>query len=149
MKREYCKWDYKLIKALYLFESQEVDGHPAWVQEADNIAFIPKKQVLRSAAVVELAQARHQKAHTEKNPEYGARFYAEAKLTGGDWPRREDWLKARSGKPDNTESFIDEMAKIEKRQSEAEDRARAKIADDPVLLAIVEAAEKKLGNNAG
>lgn len=149
MKREYCKWDYKLIKALYLYESQEVDGYAAWIQEAPNIAFIPKKQVLRSVAAVELAQARHQKAHTEKNPEYGARFYAEAKLTGGEWPRRADWLKSRSEKPDGGNSFIDEMEKINQRQSEAEERAREKIGDDPELLAIIAAAEERLSKNPG
>ena len=138
------RWDGKLIKALYLHDSYEVDGYPIWVEESPDITFQAKRTVLRSAAVVEKAQESHA---SKKHPEKGVRFYAKAVLAdGARWPTRADWLANQSKKPDE----LDDMdEKSRRRATEAEERAAAKIAENPEAMRIVEDMQKRLRERAG
>lgn len=136
--RPRCKWDGKLIKALYLNKAFEVDGHPIWIEESPDIVFEAKRLKVRSAAVVEAAQDTHS---GKKNPEKGIRFYAEAKLKpGAKWPTRQEWIERKSGKS----SGVTETGNDADRVRAAEARARAKVQDNPELARIVAEAEAKL-----
>lgn len=135
--RERDKWDGKLIKALYLNEAFEIEGHPVWVEESPNVVFEAKRKKIRSLAVVEAAQDTHGK---KKNPEKGVRFYADAKLKpGATWPTRKEWLDMRAGKERPAES-----GENAQRISEAEERAKARVANNPEVARIVAEAEAKL-----
>lgn len=140
--RKRCKWDGKLIKALYMNEAFEVDGYPIWVEESPDIEFRARTRTIRSAEVVEKKQ--NQKAG-KKNQE-GKRFFAEAILKPGKkWPTRSDWLaKQRKGAPEIDPE--DEKAIL--RAKEAEERAAARMAEataaDPELARIIADAEARL-----
>ena len=136
--RPRCKWDGKLIKALYLNKAFEVDGHPVWVEESPDIVFEAKRLKIRSLAVVEGAQETHS---NKKNAEKGVKFYAEAKLKpGATWPTRQAWIDRKMGKVKDAEATGDDSARIKA----AEDRARAKVEANPDLARIVAEAEAKL-----
>ena len=128
--RPRSKWDGKLIKALYLAEAYEVEGHPIWVEESPDITFVAKSKIIRSQAVVERAQEAEGK---KKNPPKGRRFYAEAVLAeGATWPTRKAWLEARM-----SEQGSQAPPPGSKLVSEAEERARKKVESDPELQALV------------
>ena len=131
------KWDGKLIKALYLNEAFEVEGHPVWVEESPNVVFEAKRKKIRSLAAVEAAQETHGK---KKNPDKGIRFYADARLKpGATWPTRQEWLdRRRAG-----EGAV-ETGESAERVAEAEERARVKVAQNPEVARIVAEAEAKL-----
>lgn len=140
--RKRCKWDGKLIKALYLNEAFEIEGYPVWVEESDSIFFKAKRHKIRSLAVVEAAQQTHQE---KKNPEKGVRFSAEAKLKPGHkWPTRADWIKKRSGVVEDITADTDA-----ERAAEAEERARAKVQQDPEVAAILAEFEEKRNKRTG
>lgn len=135
--RKRGKWDGKLIKGLYLSKQFEINGHPIWVEESPDIVFEAKRRKLRSAAVTEAAEETHSK---KKNPEKGVRFYAEAKLKpGAAWPTRKAWSERRAGKIADVET-----GNNAKRVSEAEERAREKVAANPEVARMVAEAERKL-----
>ena len=136
--RRRCRWDGKLIKALYLNEAFEVEGHPIWVEESPDITFQAKRRVIRSAAVVEAAQETHGK---KKHPEKGVRYYAKAVLKpGAKWPSRAEWQE-RQSKRANPEDARDE--KMTQRAREAEERARVKAESNPEVRRILEELEAK------
>lgn len=138
-KREYSRWDMKLIKAYYLEQSYQVEGFPIWVEESPNVQFIAKSKVIRSQAVVETAQDKENK---KKNPTKGKRFYAEPVVTGGGtWPRRKDWRMAQVEKISVARSEIDQN-----RALEAEERAAKKASGDPEIQNIIKKFSKKFGN---
>lgn len=143
--RKRSKWDGKLIKALYLHDSYEVDGYPIWVEESPDITFQAKRTVLRSAAVVEKAQESHS---NKKNPEKGVRFYAKAVLRdGARWPTRAEWAAKQSNKSLDPLDDLDEKAK--QRAFEAEERAAARISENPEALRIIEEMQQRLQERAG
>ena len=133
--RPRCKWDGKLIKALYLQEAFELEGYPIWVEESPAVSFMARRRDVRSLKAVEDAQAAHGK---KKDPPNGVRFYAEAKLLPGHtWPTRAEWMKKKSQSPGEFEA-LDEQA--EQRISEAEARAAEKVASNPEATRIIEEA---------
>lgn len=137
--RPRSKWDGKLIKALYMNEAFDIDGHPIWVEESKDIDFQLGRRVFRSKAIVQKAEEDHRK---KKNPERGVQFYAKPVLKPGKkWPTRAGWLKKQDG-PD-VEDLQDE--KMLKRAAEAEERAAAKAAADPEVQRILDqlAAQRK------
>lgn len=137
--RKRSKWDGKLIKALYLSEAFEIEGHPVWVEESDSIVFEARRKRIRSLAVVEAAQDTHT---AKKNPEKGVRFYAEAKLKPGHtWPTRKEWTDKRLGKV--AEPVVDQ------RVAEAEERARVKAQGDPEVARILAEFEEKRNRRTG
>lgn len=139
--RKRGKWDGKLIKALYLNEQFEINGHPIWVEDSPDIVFEAKRRKLRSAAVVEAAEETHSK---KTNPEKGVRFYAEAKLKpGAVWPTRQAWSDRRAGKVVDS----DEVNHVQ-RVSDAEQRAKEKVASNPAVARMVAEAEAKLKGRA-
>lgn len=130
--RRRSKWDGKLIKALYMNEAFDVEGHPIWVEESPDIIFQAKKRVFRSKAVVEAAQDTHRK---KKNPEKGVTFYAKPVLKPGKkWPTRAGWL-AKQNEP-TPDDMKDEKMNV--RAREAEERAAAKAAANPKVQRILE-----------
>lgn len=140
-KREYSRWDMKLIKAYYFEESYQVDGFPVWVEESPNVSFVARSKVIRSQAVVEAAQAAENK---KKNTTHGKRFYAEPVIaTGGRWPRRKDWQeKQRNNAASN-------LSEIQQRRAEgAEERAASKAADNQEVQDIIIKFRKKFGNGS-
>lgn len=131
--RPRCKWDGKLIKALYLQEAFDLEGHPIWVEESPAVSFVARRRDVRSLKVVEDATAAHQKG---KNPANGARFYAEAKLLPGQtWPTRTEWLKKKTQSPGEF-AASDKVA--EARIAEAEARAAEKAAANPDVARIID-----------
>lgn len=130
--RKRSKWDGKLIKALYMNEAFDVDGHPIWVEESPDIIFQAKRRVFRSKAVVQAAEETHR---SKKSPEKGVQYYAKATLKPGKkWPTRADWLAKQNGP--SVEDEQDE--KLAQRAKEAEERAAAKVAADPEIQRILD-----------
>lgn len=141
--RKRCKWDGKLIKALYLNEAFEVEGYPIWIEESPDISFVARTKIIRSAAVVEKAQDDEGK---KKNPRRGVRFYAEAKLAGGaTWPTRRAWMERHSSRP----AIDPEDTMAAERIADAEERAKAKVQENPEIARIVAEAEAKLKSRTG
>lgn len=127
LEKKPTQWDSKLIKALYMMESFEVEGHPIWIEESDRIRFEAKRKKIRSLAAVEAAQETHSK---KDHPEKGIRFVAVAKLTSTDakWPTRAEWIEKQSKK---RKGIVEESAdqKVIDRDKAAEERARIKMAE--------------------
>lgn len=139
-KREYSRWDMKLIKAYYFEQSYQVDGFPIWVEDSPNVQFVAKSKIIRSQAVVEKAQAGEGK---KKNPTHGKRFYAEPVVTNGKrWPRRKDWQERQSQKALAARAEIEQL-----RAEQAEERAKQKTADNPEIQDIIKKFQKKFGNS--
>lgn len=142
--RKRDKWDGKLIKALYLNEAFEIEGHPIWVEESPDIEFVARKRDVRSVAVVEAEQDKESK---KKNPKKGRRFYAEAKLKpGAKWPTRRAWLDRKNSVPDEVQA---EDAKAAGRAQAAEERAARRVQDNPEVQRIVMEVQDKLKSRAG
>ena len=140
--RPRCKWDGKLIKALYLNKAFEVDGYPVWVEESPDIVFEAKTLRIRSLKVVEMAQESHS---NKKNPEKGVKFYAEANLKpGATWPTRKEWMDRKLGKVADAQKTGNDTERVQA----AEERARAKVEADPEIARIVAEAEAKLKGRA-
>ena len=140
--RRRTTWDGKLIKALYLNEAFEVEGYPIWIEESPNVTFEAKSKVIRSLAVVEKAQDAEA---NKKNPTKGKRFYAEAVLVPGKtWPTRKEWQDRQGAK-----EVMPEVRANEVRISEAEARAKAKVAENPELQALIAQMEAKRNSRAG
>lgn len=138
-KREYSRWDMKLIKAYYFEQSYQIEGFPIWVEESPNVTFVARSRIIRSQAVVEKAQDAEGK---KKNPTHGKRFYAEPVITsGGNWPRRKDWQERERRKASVAR---DEME--QQRTNAAEERAKQKAADNPEIQDIVNRFRKKFGS---
>jgi hypothetical protein len=138
-KREYSRWDMKLIKAYYFEQSYQVEGFPIWVEESPNVQFVAKSKIIRSQAVVESAQEKESK---KKNPAKGKRFYAEPVVTsGGTWPRRKDWRDSQYEKISAARGETDQ-----KRAAEAEMRAAQKASNDPEIQKIINKFSKRFGN---
>lgn len=138
-KREYSRWDMKLIKAYYFEQSYQIDGFPVWIEESPNVSFVARSKIIRSQAVVEAAQAAENK---KKNPTNGKRFYAEPVVTNGSaWPRRRDWQNRQH----DIASF-NFTEKQQRRASEAEERASSKASSNPEIQGIISKFRKKFGS---
>lgn len=139
--RKRGKWDGKLIKALYLCDAFEVEGHPVWIEESDAIYFEAKRKKFRSRAVVEAAQEAHQK---KDSPEKGVSFYAVPRLRDGfTWPTRQEWINGQRGE------MVEDTGISSDRALEAEERAKAKLAADPEAAAILAEFEEKRKRRTG
>lgn len=137
-KREYSRWDMKLIKAYYFEQSYQVEGFPIWVEDSPNVQFVAKSKIIRSQAVVEKAQEAENK---KKRPTHGKRFYAEPIVTsGGTWPRRRDWQDKERRRASAARVEIDQ-----KRMDAAEERAKQKAAENPEIQNIIKKFQKKFG----
>lgn len=138
-KREYSRWDMKLIKAYYFEQSYQVDGFPIWVEESPNVSFVAKSKIIRSQAVIEAAQAVEGK---KKHKTHGKRFYAEPVVTsGGRWPRRKDWQDRQRG------IALDNLSEIQqKRAEQAEERASVKASENQEVQDIIKKFRKKFGS---
>lgn len=133
--RERTRLDGTLIKAYYLEQAYEVEGHAAWVEDSPDISFVLRTRDLRSLAVVEKAQDDESK---KKNPTRGRRFWAEPVLRqGAKWPTRAEWLKKNASR-----EYVEDTTQAE-RIAEAEERAAAKVAENPEAAAIVAEMQKR------
>lgn len=140
-KREYTRWDMKLIKAYYFEQSYQVEGFPIWVEDSPNVQFVAKSKVIRSQAAIEKAQDAEGK---KKHPTHGKRFYAEPVVTsGGTWPRRRDWQDKERRRASAARAEIDQH-----RINEAEERASQKAADNPEVQDIIKKFRRKFGNGS-
>lgn len=138
-KREYSRWDMKLIKAYYFEQSYQVEGFPIWVEESPSVTFVARSRIIRSQAAIERAQEAESK---KKTPAHGKRFYAEPVVTsGGTWPRRKDWQERERRKASVAR---DELSQV--RTDEAEQRAKEKAADNPEVQDIIRRFRKKFGS---
>lgn len=122
-RREYCKWDLKLIKAFYINKAFEIDGHPIHIEESKDIAWVAETRTLRSAAAVDALQDRLSQS---KAKNHGVRVVAVPKLReGATWPTRAAW---RAGM---TQRSVDASAgdqKLKNVGAQQEARAAAKLA---------------------
>lgn len=117
---KYCKWDLKLIKAYHINEAFDIDGHPPWVEDSQDILWTTKKKTLRSAKAVEDEQEKLSKSKGNTN---GIRVMAVPVLRkGASWPTRKAWSDGLSRRPDE-----DDDSKIGKLAAEQEERARIKL----------------------
>lgn len=117
---KYCKWDLKLIKAYYINQAFDIDGHPPWVEDSRDITWKTKKKTLRSAKAVEDEQERISKGTGNNN---GVRVIAVPVLrSGAKWPTRKEWSDRMSQKPD-----LEDTSKLSKVAAEQEERARLKM----------------------
>lgn len=122
-RREYCKWDLKLIKAFYINKAFEVDGHPIHIEESPDIAWVAETRTLRSAAAVDALQER---LSNSKSKNHGVRVVAVPKLReGATWPTRSAWHESMSQKS-SAAAVGDQKLKSVAIQQEA--RAAAKLA---------------------
>lgn len=143
--RKRGKWDGKLIKALYLNKAYEVEGYPIWVEESKDIEFKAVPRVIRSLQVVEAAQEAESK---KDNPTKGKRYHAEAVLRpGGQWPTRMGWAKDHSKRQLDQEEFS--TVRQSRIAEEAEQRAAAKVAQDPEVQKVLAEFEAKRKARAG
>lgn len=119
-ERKYCKWDSKLIKAYYLHEAYDIDGHPPWVHESPDISWTTKRKKLRAAEVVEAEQERLQNGNSSN---HGVRIMAIPKLRdGAKWPTRKSWEERMAAKAeDGASSKMDEVGAAQ------DERARLKL----------------------
>lgn len=116
----YCKWDLKLIKAYYINQAFDIDGHPPWVEDSPDILWTAKKKTLRSAKAVEDEQEKLGKAKGNTN---GVRVMAVPVLRkGASWPTRKAWSEGLSRRPE-----LDEDSKMSKVAAAQEERARIKL----------------------
>lgn len=137
-KRDYSRWDMKLIKAYYFEQSYQIDGFPIWVEESPNVSFVARSKIIRSQAVIEAAQAAESK---KKNATHGKRFYAEPIVTnGGRWPRRKDWQERERSKADAALS-----EREQRRAEEAEIRAAERASENPEVKDIIAKFRKRFG----
>ena len=117
---KYCKWDLKLIKAYYINEAFEIDGHPPWVEDSPNIKWTTKLKKIRSAEAVEREQERLSKS---KSSNHGVRVVAIPELRdGAKWPTRQEWSDRLNKKPDEGDG-----SKMSRVAAEQEERARIKL----------------------
>lgn len=119
-RTENCKWDLKLIKAYYINQAFEIDGHPIHIEESKDIIWTAKRKLLRSAEAVDREQERLEKS---KAKNHGIRIVATPNLKpGATWPTRASWLAQKESAIDD--SGDKKLADISKLQ---EERARAKM----------------------
>lgn len=145
-KRKYSFWDYRLIKALYINESIEVDGYPIYVRESKNIIPVPRKVYDPISTALEIAQERDLKRRTHKNgvmPDHGARWIVDLQLReGASWPTRQEWVDSRREKPAPDAAVQEQESQ---RAQEAEERATERIRNlSPEALAGMASVANKL-----
>jgi hypothetical protein len=132
-------WDMRLISAMFIIESYDMDGYPVWIQESRNVVFQVQRKIIPSLAAMDLAEKAASKK-TEQIP--GERMFAVPRTRDGKrMPRREDWLAARRGESHTAEfAGQEEIKKLEQRATEAEERAQQKMfemmASDPEFRAM-------------
>lgn len=120
----YSKWDMKLIKAHYINEAFEIDGHPIQVEESPDIIWKAKRRKLRSAEAVEREQEVMSKS---KSKMFGVRVVAEPVLRqGAKWPTREAWRDGLGKQAQLNDAGSEKLAKV---GAEQEERAKAKLAE--------------------
>lgn len=143
--RKRSKWDGILIKALYMYNSYEIEGYPIWVEESPDISFVAVPRVIRSLQVVEVEQEKESK---KDNPTKGKRFHAEAKLRpGAKWPTRVDWEKRHSAGEVIPEDGV--SLRKTKIAEDAEIRAAEKVAQDPEVQAVLAEFEARRKSRTG
>lgn len=117
---KYRKWDMKLIKAYYLNEAFDIDGHPAWVEDSPDIIWKTKKKKLRSAEAIEAEQARMSESNSKN---HGVRVMAVPVLReGAKWPTKQAWIDRMNQVP--KERADDKLSRVATAQ---EERARIKL----------------------
>lgn len=121
-RTENCKWDLKLIKAFYINEAFEIDGHPIHIEESSSITWSAKRKVLRSAKVVDQEQARMSEG---KGKNHGVRIIAVPSLVDGHkWPTRASWAAEKEAKAINNDPGTEKLRSLAIAQ---EERARLKM----------------------
>ena len=117
----YCKWDLKLIKAYYINQAFDIDGHPPWVEDSPDIIWKTRKKTMRSAKAVEDEQDRLGKSNGNTN---GVRVMPVPTLRkGAKWPTRKEWSERLSRSPED----LEDDSKMTKVALAQEERARIKL----------------------
>ena len=87
---EWGKWDFRLAKALELYEDMLVGGVPIYWDRSDRVNFLTGSYTSKSKAALDRAE---EKARESKNKNYGKVFYPIPKTNdGGPLPTLEEWL---------------------------------------------------------
>lgn len=121
-RTEHCKWDLKLIKAYYINQAFEIDGHPIHVEESRSIAWTAKRKKLRSAEAVDKEQELMQRS---KSKHHGIRVVAVPTLRDGHkWPTRRSWLEEKAQNQAESDSGSEKLKNVTEAQ---EERARQKM----------------------
>lgn len=119
---ENCKWDLKLIKAFYINEAFEIDGHPIHIEESRSITWSAKRKKLRSAEAVDKEQERLEKSNGKN---HGIRIVAVPSLIDGHkWPTRASWMQEQEDKKVDNEPGTEKLRNLAVQQ---EERARLKM----------------------
>lgn len=132
-RKKYTAWDLKLVRAYHDREHWNVNGYPIWVEESKSVEFVGKSKVIRSKEAVDIAErAYHKRLEVKNGPSKptrpGITFYPEMRVRAGhSYPRFEDWAKERANAQPTADDTRSE--KLRRRQEEAEERARAKLAE--------------------
>lgn len=111
------KWDLKLIKAYYVNQAFEIDGHPIHIEESPDIVWLAKRKTVNSLKVVEAEQERMQK--NDKAKYHGVRVYAEPKLLEGrKWPTRKDWAeRQKKSSPEKLDTRLTDLAMVQEQEA--------------------------------
>lgn len=96
-KAEWTAWDYKLIKALELYDDlKQGTGVPLYWDQSDRVRFELGTFTSKSRAVLDRAEER---ARDSKSKNYGKTFYVIPEtVDGGPLPTLEEYLKEQQDK---------------------------------------------------
>lgn len=122
--KKYSIWDYRLIKGLYNYDSYEVDGYPAHIQDSPDVSFVADKKIIRSQAAVERRENAYMKSLKDRDREPGLRFYPKMVLAdGAKFPSRKAWLEGLRAR-ESGDSDAQKREKIRLSRIESEERGK-------------------------
>lgn len=95
-KHEWCKWDFRLMKALELQADMLQGNIPVYWDRSDRVRFEIESYISKSRAALDRAE---EKAREGKDKNYGKVFYPVPKtIDGGPLPTRDEWLEEQAKK---------------------------------------------------
>jgi len=96
-RKEYSKWDLKIVAGLRIYEDMMRGSVPVYWDESDRVAFDVKVGTSKSRAAID----RREEQDKKKGTVHGRYYYAVPRVTdGGNLPTLEEWIlekKAKTG----------------------------------------------------
>lgn len=101
MDAEWTRWDYRLVKALELYDDMKAGtGIPIYWDRSDRVRFETKAFTSKSKAALDRAEESAQKGNAKN---FGKVFYVVPEtIDGGPLPTLQDWLEEEAEKRSRT-----------------------------------------------